>query len=117
MSLPGLAELPSLDLVEECVERPIQHLGEIARRHLVAEERLRHQELLPGRLTDGELEREPLGCEGRHLRGRDVVLTGWFRDQFHLLRTDSRANAPPLARSQLLRPARRSLRPRKLSTN
>jgi hypothetical protein len=65
---PRLAELSPLDPVEQRVERSVQHLGEIAGRHLVAQQRLRPQELLPRPLADRDLQREPLRRERRHLR-------------------------------------------------
>jgi hypothetical protein len=75
-----LAELPRLDLVEERIERAVQHLGQVSRRHLVAEERLRPHQLVLDRLADRELERELLGRERRHLR-RLLLLPGWFWSQ------------------------------------
>ncbi|HEU5057885.1 MAG TPA: hypothetical protein VFU21_15240, partial [Kofleriaceae bacterium] len=64
-----LAELPALDLVEQRIERPVQYVGQIARRHPVAQQGLRPQELSLGLRADRQLEREPLRRERRHARG------------------------------------------------
>jgi hypothetical protein len=61
-----LAESLPLELVEEPIEHAIEHLGEISRRHLVAKERLRPQELVASGRADGQLERESLVRERRH---------------------------------------------------
>ena len=71
-----LAELPPLDPVEQRIQRPVQHLGQVSRRHLVSQQRLRPQELLVRRLADRDLEREPLRRQRRHSR---LVPTRWPR--------------------------------------
>ena len=65
---PGLAQLPSFDPIEQRIERAIQHLGQISRRHLVPKQRLRPQELFMRLRAHRQLEREPLRRERCHLR-------------------------------------------------
>src|SRR5438132_317579 len=68
-------KLAFLELADERVERPVQHLDDVARRNLMAEQVLRSAQLVMHAFTHRELQRVALGRQRLHFR----TLLDWGR--------------------------------------
>jgi len=75
-------ELGLLEPVNQRVERPVQHLDDVARRNLMPEQVLRVAQLVMHGLAHRELERVALGRQRRHSGPRIGVLA---EGQWHKL--------------------------------
>jgi hypothetical protein len=73
------SELPLLELLDQGIERPLDHLGEIARGDGMTEQRMRVPQLVVRALADGELKREPPGCIRSQPCTRYASHRGWLR--------------------------------------
>ena len=69
----GRGALAALELVEQRIQRSVEHLGEIARGHGATQQRLRAAQLVVRRSRNGDLQREALGRE----RGERRVPGKW----------------------------------------